>query len=254
MKIVLVVFALGLSISHTFAQNTPPLLSSVNTPSIASGYTPGTLYNMVVNFNENSSKKVFTLKISNATNAGAVGYVTQLQSTLDTFTQSGFFHITSVDTAAMSAWTFKWTTPAAGGNITLELLGTALDLAGGQDDVVHTCNYQLTASSFGLNGSCSQTFTVGIWERAENSINMEVYPNPSTGKITISYSLHASENTLVDLLDLSGKAVKEIFKGSENYGISTHTVLTDDLVAGLYVLRVTLGSKVFYNKISVLNY
>ena len=73
---------------------------------------------------------------------------------------------------------------------------------------------------------------------ADNAI--KIYPNPATSEFTISQNL-SSEGT-VQLFDLSGKKIKELFKG--NFGTNENiTVKTDGIAAGVYLVKIKNGYK-----------
>ena len=75
-------------------------------------------------------------------------------------------------------------------------------------------------------------------EIAENAIT--IYPNPATAEFTISQTL-SSEGT-VQLFDISGKKIKDLFKG--NFGTNKNiSVKTDGIAAGIYLVKVNSGKK-----------
>jgi hypothetical protein len=244
-------WTVAMMIYASFAQNTPPALGSVSSPDISGGYTPNAVYNLVISFNENSGRRSFRLGISNAANPGIIGAVSQLPASVDTALENGILYMLS-DTGTAAAWNFKWTAPSSSAEtINFELVGSAEDLGGGQSDVVHTCNYRVTNSTFGLAGNCTKSSQVGTGDNKSNLINMKICPNPSSGRVMIAYFLHDSDNTQVELLDLSGKILNEIFSGTEHPGLCKHEAVIEYLVPGLYIVKVTAGHQSFFKKISV---
>jgi len=205
MKNLQIIFVLFVYITFTgTAQNTPPILNSVLNPPITNGYLPDTIYNLFINFSENSNKRSFRLKITNQANAGIIGVSVPVASNIDTFTESGMFYVAS-DTGTSAGGNFNWTSPSSPNEtITFELVATAEEIGGTQTDVVYTCIYQVTNSSFGLTGNCTNSLQVGIADHDISAYNPEIYPNPVEENLTISYTLRKNEKTRIDILDLGG--------------------------------------------------
>ncbi len=63
-----------------------------------------------------------------------------------------------------------------------------------------------------------------------------LYPNPATDLLKVSLALNNSENTLINLLDISGKIVQTIQLGAVN-GTTQVVVSIDDLTAGVYFIE-----------------
>ncbi len=92
----------------------------------------------------------------------------------------------------------------------------------------------------------SDILSVDENELALNSI--KIYPNPATSEFTISQNLSSKGN--VQLFDISGKKIKELFKGnfSANKNI---TVKTDGLAAGIYLVKVNNGKQSVTKKLII---
>ena len=92
----------------------------------------------------------------------------------------------------------------------------------------------------------SDILSVDENELALNSI--KIYPNPATSEFTISQNL-SSEGT-VQLFDISGKSIKDLFSGnfSSNKNIK---VKTDGLATGIYLLKVNTGNQSVTKKLIV---
>jgi hypothetical protein len=63
-----------------------------------------------------------------------------------------------------------------------------------------------------------------------------LYPNPATDLLKVSLALNNSENTLINVLDISGKIVQTIQLGAVN-GTTQVVVSIDDLTAGVYFIE-----------------
>ncbi len=63
-----------------------------------------------------------------------------------------------------------------------------------------------------------------------------VYPNPAVDAVNVSLSLNASENTVINVLDLTGKVVKTINLGEVN-GSKTVAVSLEEMNSGVYFIE-----------------
>ncbi|MBL7897280.1 MAG: T9SS type A sorting domain-containing protein, partial [Crocinitomicaceae bacterium] len=75
--------------------------------------------------------------------------------------------------------------------------------------------------------------SVGEEEKPEH---FAVYPNPAVDAVNVSLSLNASENTVINVLDLTGKVVKTINLGDVN-GSKTVAVSLDEMNSGVYFIE-----------------
>ncbi|MEL6773076.1 MAG: FG-GAP-like repeat-containing protein, partial [Bacteroidota bacterium] len=70
------------------------------------------------------------------------------------------------------------------------------------------------------------------------------YPNPARGVATLSVELAEPEPVVLAIYDLLGRRVATVHEGALGRGYHTRTVQTDDLVAGVYVCRLTTSRSV----------
>ncbi|MFI5219730.1 MAG: T9SS type A sorting domain-containing protein [Bacteroidia bacterium] len=79
--------------------------------------------------------------------------------------------------------------------------------------------------------------SVGINEVMKEN-NLSVFPNPSSGSTTISFSLSKSEKTSVKIFDINGRLITTLAK--REFGEGKHNIKWDaeDVGAGIYFLRV----------------
>ncbi len=62
------------------------------------------------------------------------------------------------------------------------------------------------------------------------------YPNPASDLLNVSLSLNNSENTVINVVDISGKIVKTIQLGAVN-GAAQQTISLDNMTAGVYFIE-----------------
>jgi len=140
-----------------------------------------------------------------------------------------------------------WYSKDDGANWTI--LGNNLPLTVVMDLKFHEPTKTLYAGTFGRgmhSYDVSDILNVGENELASNSI--KIYPNPATSEFTISQNLSA-EGT-VQLYDISGKKIKDLFNG--NFGANkTITVKTDGIAAGVYFVKVNSGKQSVTKKLII---
>lgn len=79
--------------------------------------------------------------------------------------------------------------------------------------------------------------SVGIDEN-DNSIGLNLYPNPASDFVQAQYSLAASTNVTISVYDVTGKLVNTISKGNEPSGRHFASINTSLLAKGFYTIAV----------------
>jgi hypothetical protein len=103
--------------------------------------------------------------------------------------------------------------------------------------------------------ACSATDTVtitvdiclGVNETAVNSYN--VYPNPNNGTFTLAVNSNAGD-VVIEMVDLSGRVVYSANENNVQSGFTTQ-IVTENLAAGTYMLRVISANEQQVIRISV---
>lgn len=90
----------------------------------------------------------------------------------------------------------------------------------------------------------------GIQESPLSANKIHVYPNPSFGQLSIDYSLLQTARVTIDILDLNGRLVNNIFSGSRNPGSYSNQVDLNQigLSQGTYLVKVNCGGEPFYQR------
>lgn len=94
--------------------------------------------------------------------------------------------------------------------------------------------------------------TVNTTEISLSSINLRVFPNPSTGNTVVRYQLPRQESVIMELFNATGQKVKRFFDAVKPTGNHQEVLNLENLSAGIYYLRVQIASKVFNQKIEVI--
>lgn len=115
-------------------------------------------------------------------------------------------------------------------------------------NVVNVTLPPMSVSSILLKGARGEVVT-GIEEVAGSSW-FKVYPNPVSGNSEVTVEIRSYGQAALSLLDVTGREVKSILKGSiDNEGF-TNTLTLADLPKGTYFLRLSLNGKVYHRKVS----
>jgi hypothetical protein len=139
-------------------------------------------------------------------------------------------------------FTFEWVAPVSG-NTTIYLAGNAVNLNGGTSgDLPINTSLALTASpSTNLNST-------GI---TQNKFN--VYPNPTNGYTSISYSLTNPKTVSIQLININGSLVKEFLNENQIGGNYSNILNLEGLEKGLYFLTLSGNNERIAQKLITVN-
>lgn len=99
--------------------------------------------------------------------------------------------------------------------------------------------YDVTLTA--INGTCpndvsQMTITVdmcsGINEKEK--FNFTIHPNPTSGNINISYNLEDNSEFVISIYDLTGRKIKDIYRGENNAGYNEKQFNVQDIASGHY--------------------
>ncbi|MCC7465722.1 MAG: T9SS type A sorting domain-containing protein [Saprospiraceae bacterium] len=100
--------------------------------------------------------------------------------------------------------------------------------------------------------------TVGLPETASGAVlsDVQVFPNPSSGAVTISYTLQKPGNVTLEIYDLQGKLVKQVLSTVQQTGKQQQNWnATDDtgraVSPGHYVCRLSVGGHTYTESIII---
>jgi len=91
-------------------------------------------------------------------------------------------------------------------------------------------------------------------ELSNNAMGLQVYPNPSDGRLNISFNLKSPDDVFIQVMDLNGRVVvRESRQEGLSIGKNELTLQSDQLSAGVYILSVRTGSGMSATQRMVLN-
>lgn len=89
-------------------------------------------------------------------------------------------------------------------------------------------------------------FSVGLFTKLNNSdkneSNIQVFPNPTNGNVSISFGLENQQNAHIRVLDLNGKLM--FSTKFYNVMMNTEEVKLEELMSGIYFIQIILNSEV----------
>jgi len=230
---------------HTGNGNPTAASNMIFTNVPTAGYTPGATYTIIATAAAAVSiipqKYGFEISPQNAT--GAQKGTLVVTNSTETQLVGGTKYIThkqagtSPPIAGQKSWTFDWIAPVAGtGDVTFY---GAFVFANGTGN--SSGDFVFTTSTLVKEN------TVGVEEIGYSNVNnWNVFPNPSNDKITVESIIKSDKEVKFELIDISGKKVKEI---SEINILNNNTIDINDLSNGIYTLSIYTDERVVNKKV-----
>ncbi len=228
-------------------------MSTIGGNSLASGYQPGTEYNVSVNLvNMNKPKYGFSITALDASNnmAGTL----QLGAGANANSQflaslGGKQYLGHKDASSISTWTFKWTAPA--NNVGEVKFYIAANGADGTNTVANDQIYTTVFSVSTTQGLTREGGNTGIAPLSADDNNIKVFPNPAHENLFFEFALNESQNVSISLFNTNGQEVQPFFNDKLLKGVYKESFRLNTLAKGLYIARISLDEQVYFKKILV---
>lgn len=104
-----------------------------------------------------------------------------------------------------------------------------------------------------INTIANPVTITGIKEVAFVSNTTSIYPNPASGNATINVDLKQNNKVTITVLNLVGQVVETLNVGDVNPGKHAYSLDLNKLNSGLYLVNISIGSKVVTQKLNVQN-
>lgn len=142
--------------------------------------------------------------------------------------------VAPVTAGLTKSYTYTYTIPANWNYDKLTFIGILLDATTGE---ILNCNSLMTPY-------------VGINEHTPDAA-VNVYPNPSSILTNVVFTLKTSEKVKLDLYDAFGSLVYS--QNAKTYGPGENKTIiqNENLKSGLYIVKLTIGSKTYTQKLSI---
>lgn len=98
-----------------------------------------------------------------------------------------------------------------------------------------------------LNGN------VGIEDHHEALENLNIYPNPANGQVTISFDLSTSSDMAIEVTDLTGRIVLSVMNEKLISGTVVRTINTSGLAEGNYLIRINRNGEISHQKLAIVH-
>ncbi len=83
-----------------------------------------------------------------------------------------------------------------------------------------------------------------------NELGLEIFPNPFSNNLKINYTLTENSNIKIDIYDITGKKINNIFDNYQTSGIHSIEWKSDNLTEkGIYLINIQTENQNYYRKI-----
>lgn len=199
-------------------------------------YLPDSTYQITVTASAAGfSKYGFDCEILDA-GFTSVGTIQNPGSGVKFVTVSGRRHAvhTTPKSGTTVAFTFKWVAPAASnGDATIYTISNAVNGNGNT-----TGDFVIPPVSMLVVEGTPPPSEVGIKENTKVVSQISIFPNPVTDLTTISYSLQQTKAISVQLIDIKGSLVKELYKQQDSPGSHSQILNLQGIAPGVYFIKV----------------
>ena len=79
-----------------------------------------------------------------------------------------------------------------------------------------------------------------------------IYPNPFNARSTVDFSLDRTASIELALYDLNGRLIEVLAQGSLSVGTHQAVISADNLSSGIYIVRLTDGTRSLHSKVTLL--
>ena len=118
------------------------------------------------------------------------------------------------------------------------------------EDISQNGDYAYRIRQVDYDGAYDYSKTIVIRVQRDILMDASVYPNPASQFLTIDLQAGVRSDVTVHLLDVEGRLIKSnLIEAQEIDGKEKFRVNITDIEAGTYILRVSIGAKVFSHKV-----
>ncbi|MEO0471528.1 MAG: T9SS type A sorting domain-containing protein, partial [Bacteroidota bacterium] len=97
------------------------------------------------------------------------------------------------------------------------------------------------------NVSYQQLTIEGCFQPGSGNASVSIFPNPGTDNVNLMIPGHSAARVQIRMLDMQGKVILQASKDSRGAGF-THSLATQHLPAGLYLIETQLGTETYTNR------
>jgi hypothetical protein len=128
---------------------------------------------------------------------------------------------------------------------------TVVLVGGANHDVLFVTQDYNSSDTTTIRDLILNTFTASTPE-SENIHALNVFPNPANDWLQLTFTNATENETVIELVDLSGKTVLLQEKETLPSGLVSKELNVSELKPGFYLLRITSGSSITQQEISII--
>jgi hypothetical protein len=204
------------------------------------GYIAGSTYTITANFVRKGHTR-FGFEISPQNTSGAkLGTLANISGTQLLSTGRYVTHTSSsISGSGSRTWAFKWTAPATGlGPVTFYGAFNATNANGNTGgDSIFKSTFIVTENTTAVNNIEAST------------LSFSAFPNPTHDNLNVKFTLPEPSSTEMDLIDMNGNKVGNLFPGEEMSGEVSKSFDLSSYQKGIYFLRLNVNGNYTLQKI-----
>ncbi|MGZ3866984.1 MAG: choice-of-anchor V domain-containing protein [Bacteroidia bacterium] len=240
---------------HSGGSSTPTCSVTVSPAFGGSGnaktYAPSTTYTITVTPGGSYARYGMNLELINSTSTvtatypfGTFGAAITTNCQVYSTSQTGGYPacVSHKSTSTTTPFSFKWTSPASGtGYLYAVVLGANNTGNETGDKVSAVTAYTLTPA------------TTGIDSHSSDLVSLNVFPNPATDNVRLTYTLAERSNVVVKLVNIDGEEVAALLNETQDHGPqAVDARLPLGIAKGMYMLKISINGKQTLQKLIVL--
>ena len=107
-------------------------------------------------------------------------------------------------------------------------------------------------------GEINKLYVTCVDENIDSKSNIKVNPNPANQNITIEFYLNSSGNTKIEIVDINGRVIYNLFEGFLSMGnqVASWNLRNEsnsNVLSGIYFVRIVTPKQILVNQISIIN-
>ena len=176
--------------------------------------------------------------------AGTIALTNTNNTTIGTYQPSGSTvrqYAGHKNAGTTKVWTFKWTAPHTGlGPLTIYYCGMNANNNGGTSgDAVYKSTRVIAEASL----------VSGVQNIDSKLSSLSVYPTAFNNAFNLAFNLVQTAQVKVELINLNGSVVSELMNEETASGSFNRSFATDEIAAGVYLVRIQTGNASVVRKI-----
>ena len=129
---------------------------------------------------------------------------------------------------------------------------TVVVVGGSSHQVIYNSQYDgASGDTAAIHTAITNFFATAGIESITSNIKFSSYPNPATTVLNLELNVTETAQTQIEMIDMTGKVVREISNSELTSGTHKFQVETSDLPNGIYFVRINSNGKSAQYKVSV---